>query len=70
MRNNTQNKIREYRNKFGFTQQQLASEVGVTRLTIISIEKRRYEPTVGLAIKIATFFGCKVEDLFTVEEEN
>nr|WP_306976014.1 helix-turn-helix transcriptional regulator [Alkalibacillus salilacus] len=62
------NRIREYRKSFKYTQQQLAEKVGVTRLTIISIEKKRYEPSVGLAIKIAKVFDCTVEELFTVEE--
>ncbi|MDQ0159484.1 helix-turn-helix transcriptional regulator [Alkalibacillus salilacus] len=68
MKNNIDNRIREYRKSFKYTQQQLAEKVGVTRLTIISIEKKRYEPSVGLAIKIAKVFDCTVEELFTVEE--
>lgn len=67
MKNSTNNRIREYRKKLGYTQQQLAEKVGVTRLTIISLEKKRYEPSVGLAIKISRVFDCTVEDLFIVE---
>lgn len=68
MKNNTENKIREYRTKLKLTQEELANKVGVTRLTIISLEKRRYEPSVGLALKLAKVFNCTVEELFTVEE--
>ncbi|GGA64921.1 MULTISPECIES: helix-turn-helix transcriptional regulator [Salinicoccus] len=68
MKNNTDNRIREYRKKSGYTQQQLAKKVGVTRLTIISLEKKRYEASVGLAIKISRVFACPVEELFIVEE--
>jgi putative transcriptional regulator len=67
MKNNTDNRIREYRKKSGYTQQQLAKKVGVTRLTIISLEKKRYEASVGLAIKISRVFACTVEELFIVE---
>ncbi|WP_100406951.1 helix-turn-helix transcriptional regulator [Bacillus solitudinis] len=68
MKNNTDNRIREYRKRFKYTQEKLAKKVGVTRLTIISLEKKRYEPAVGLAIKIAKAFECTVEDLFIVGE--
>lgn len=49
------------------TQQDLADRVGVTRQTIFSIEKGRYNPSVGLALRLARVFGLKVEDLFTIE---
>lgn len=68
MRNKTKNRIKEYRTNSGMTQNELAELVGVTRLTIISLEKKKYDPSVGLALKIAKAFKCKVEDLFVVEE--
>lgn len=68
MRNKTENRVKEYRTNSGMTQNQLAELVGVTRLTIISLEKKKYDPSVGLALKIAKAFGCMVEDLFVVEE--
>ena len=46
------------------TQKQLADSVGVTRQTIISIEKGRFQPSVGLALRIARVLGVRVEDLF------
>jgi len=51
------------------TQQELADRVGVTRQTILSIEKGRYSPSVGLAIRIAETFGVPVEALFEIEKE-
>jgi len=46
------------------SQQKLAQAVGVTRQTIISIEKGRYLPSTLLALKIARFFNKSVEDIF------
>ena len=46
------------------TQQDLANAVGVTRLTIHSIEKGKFVPSTVLALKLARFFGKKVEDIF------
>jgi len=52
----------------GMTQQVLADRVGVTRQTILSIERGRYNPTVGLALRLAEVFGVTVEEIFTLEE--
>lgn len=52
------------------TQQELADRVGVTRQTILSIEGGRYNPSVGLALRIAEHFGVAVEQLFEVDWEN
>ena len=51
------------------TQQQLANEVGVTRLTIHSIEKGKFVPSTLLALKIARYYGTSVEDIFYIDEE-
>ena len=48
------------------TQQALANEVGVTRLTIHSIEKGKFVPSTLLALKLARFFGKSVEDIFYI----
>lgn len=69
MKNKAENRVKELREEFGFTQQELAEKVGVTRLTIGSMERKKYEPSVGLAIKLARVFNCKVEDIFWVGEE-
>ena len=51
----------------GMTQQDLADRVGVTRQTILSIEKGKYSPTIGLALRLAREFGVTVEELFELE---
>ena len=50
------------------TQQKLADRLDVSRQTIHSIEKGRYAPSVGLALKMAEIFGIRVEDLFELEK--
>jgi putative transcriptional regulator len=51
------------------SQQALANAVGVTRLTIHSIEKSKFVPSTLLALKIARFFGKTVEEIFCIVEE-
>lgn len=53
----------------GMTQQQLAERVGVTRQTIISIERGKYKPSIELAIRLARVFGVPVEAIFELEEK-
>ena len=63
------NKIKQYRflnNQL--TQQKLAEAVGVTRQTIIAIEKGSFNPSVRLALKIARVLNARVEELFELEE--
>ena len=62
------NKLKILRAKFDLTQQELAEEVDVTRQTIISIEKERYEPSLSLAFKLALFFNVKIEDIFIYQD--
>lgn len=50
------------------TQQALAERVGVTRQTILSIEKGNYNPSVELALRLAAALGAAVEDLFALDE--
>ena len=65
------NFIRDFRYKSGqMTQQQLAEKVGVTRQTIIAIEKGSFNPSVKLALKIARIFNAKVEDMFVLDEND
>jgi putative transcriptional regulator len=54
----------------GMSQQELADRVGVTRQTILSIEKGKYSPTITLALRLAETFGVAVEDLFELEKGN
>jgi putative transcriptional regulator len=64
------NHVRRHRRQLhDMTQQELADRVGVTRQTILSIEKGRYNPSVGLAIRIAETFGVLVEALFKIDQE-
>jgi len=50
------------------TQEELAKELGVTRQTIIAIEKDKYDPSLVLAFKIAKFFKTQIEDIFIYED--
>ena len=64
------NHVRKYRfEKDEMTQQQLANIIGVTRLTIHSIEKNKFVPSTLLALKLARFFNTQVENLFYIDEE-
>ncbi|TVQ21506.1 MAG: transcriptional regulator [Spirochaetaceae bacterium] len=64
------NKVREMRFHSGeMTQQELAEIVGVTRQTIVAIEKQRYSPSLELAFRIARAFACGVEDVFRFEQD-
>lgn len=54
----------------GMTQQDLADRVGVTRQTILSIERGGYNPSVGLALRLAGVFGVSVAALFEIDREN
>ena len=63
------NHIEERRKARGMTQQQLASELGVSRQTIISLENGKYNPSILLARSIARLFGAQIEDIFIFEEE-
>lgn len=62
------NKVNDFRSKMDVTQEQLASAVGVTRQTIIAIERGNYTPSVLLALKIAKYFNKKVEEIFFYEK--
>lgn len=62
-----ENEVLTRRTKKGLTQEELAKAVGVTRQTIIAIEKGNYTPSVLLAIRIAEYFNVSVEQLFKVK---
>ena len=57
------------REKAGVTQQSLAEVVGVTRQTIIAVERGQYVPSLLLAMKIAKFFRREVKDIFKIGYE-
>ena len=60
-----ENSLPERRLGLGWSQQRLADELGVSRQTIISIEKGRYDPSLPVAFRLAAIFECGIEDLFT-----
>ncbi len=60
------NKVLAMRSERKMTQEDLAEKAGVTRQTIIALEKGNYTPSVALAIRLARIFKCAVEDLFTI----
>jgi putative transcriptional regulator len=62
-----QNKVGALRQERGMTQEELASLVGVTRQTIIALEKGNYVPSVLLALKIARVFKVEVEKMFGIQ---
>jgi len=66
MNQNVSNFVQDYRNKNKITQEKLGKAIGVTRQTIIAIEKGNYTPSVLLALKIAKYFNTTVEKLFTM----
>ena len=60
-----ENRIREYRAKYGMKQEELAEKVGVRRETIGNLEKGKYNPSLVLAWNIAKVFGTTIEEIFT-----
>lgn len=63
------NNIERKRKVRGLTQSALGELLGVSRQTIISIERGRYNPSLALAFQIARVFGCTIEDIFVYDEE-
>jgi putative transcriptional regulator len=61
------NDLAERRLGRGWTQADLAHVLGVSRQTVISIERGRFDPSLPLAFLIAQTFGCRIEDVFTAE---
>ncbi len=61
------NCIKHFREKKNITQEQLAESVGVSRQTIVAMEKGNYEPSLGLALKLAKYFGVTTEELFMLK---
>jgi putative transcriptional regulator len=61
------NDLRERREKRDLSQADLAAEVDVTRQTINSIERGRYDPSLELAFELAAYFDCRIEEIFDPE---
>lgn len=65
-----ENRLEEIRKARGIKQEDLALELGVSRQTISSLEKGRYNPSIMLAFKIAHRFNLRIEDIFIYREED
>lgn len=61
------NRVKELRARFHLTQGDLADKVGVTRQTIVSLEKGSYTPSLLLAMNIAEVFDMPIEKIFSKE---
>ena len=59
------NKLKVYRAMYDLTQEDLAQKLGITRQTVLSIEKQKYDPSLELAFKISNLFKVKIEDIFS-----
>jgi putative transcriptional regulator len=64
------NRVKELRGERGWTQQQLAEAVGVSRQSIISIERERYVPSLALALIFGKVFGRPTDEIFILENES
>lgn len=64
------NKLKEYRKEHGYSQDGLAEDLGVSRQTIISIEKGKYNPSLPLALYISQIFNTTLEHIFFLEESD
>lgn len=64
------NRVKSLRSSNGWTQEQFAQMIGVTRQTVISLEKGSYTPSLLLAMQIARVFERPVESIFYLEEES
>jgi len=62
------NRIKDLRERLQLTQDDLAKQVDVSRQTIISLEKGKYNPSIFLAYKIAKIFNSSIEEVFDFSE--
>ena len=63
-------KIKELRARYNLPQQDLADRVGVSRMTIVFLEKGTYNPSLKLACRTARVLKTTIEDLFSCEEDD
>jgi len=64
-----ENKIEVFRNKKRWTQQDLADRCEVSRQTIISLERGRYNPSILLAFRLSQIFGVLIEEIFIYQSK-
>ncbi len=69
MREYVSNNVYELRKEKGVTQEEFAQVIGVSRQTVVAIEKGNYIPSLLLGLKIASFFKKKVEEIFMYKYE-
>ncbi len=62
------NRVKELRSEQGWTQQELAEAVGVSRQSVNSIERNRYVPSLPLALEFARVFECPTDEIFKLEQ--
>jgi len=63
------NRLEELRRQRGIRQEDLAQALGVSRQTVISLEKGRYNPSLALAFRLARYFGTPIEEIFDDGDE-
>jgi putative transcriptional regulator len=63
------NRVRVLRAEYEWTQAELAERLAVSRQTVNAVETGKYEPSLGLAFKIARLFGRTIEDVFEPDEQ-
>ena len=63
------NHLEELRKQRGIRQEDLAQSLGVSRQTVISLEKGKYNPSLALAFKLARYFNLSIEDIFDDSDE-
>jgi putative transcriptional regulator len=63
------NRLIELRQARGWSQRELAERLGVSRQTVISIERLRFDPSLPLAFRLAKVFDCRIEDVFQVDDD-
>lgn len=68
--NVVKNNLRQLREKHNYTQDELAGQVGVSRQTIISLEKGKYDPSIKLAFKLSKTLSTPIEDIFLFEMDD
>jgi putative transcriptional regulator len=64
------NDLAERRGRLGWSQAVLAERLGVSRQTVISIERGRFDPSLPLAFRIAAVFGARIDEIFTPAAES
>jgi putative transcriptional regulator len=62
-------RIKELRAKYNLTQDELADKVGVTRQTLLYLEKGKYNPSLLLAYKVAEALSSSIEEVFIIEDD-